>query len=556
MKRELGSSTRPALLAAVSLVVGTSALDAQWTQFGGPSRSFHAPAGELAAAWPDGGPPVKWRRVLGDGYSGVLVDGDRLYTMYRRDGKEVVVCLERETGVTRWEHEYAVETTSSAQQFGDGPAATPAIDGDRLVAVGIGIDVHCLDKGSGELLWSRHFMEEFELPMPGRGYSPSPLVHGELVVLPIGGTAPVDAIDDGPGGGLDGGSVVALDLETGEIVWASGNFPGSKASPILIELAGEPHVVVFMGNELAGLDPESGEILWRFPHATDYGFNCTTPVFDGVDTLVCSSSYNHWTEAVQLVDTGSGFEARRKWDSRRMRIHFTNMVLVDGRVYGVSGMSRPGFLTCLDLETGERVWQHRGFAKANLLYANGPFVILDEDGQLALATFDDDGPDVKGRLELSDSHVFAAPTLVGTELVVRDRRYITAFDLSVEAVAARLEGEGQAFRADQPSLPADVESLLGEYVAEDEEEGQARLVLRQGWLTLELGEEHARLAPLPGSGTSEARWELVEDRTSGSTPRRLERLADEDGAVRWRLWSPRGTERVFRRTGAADPGSG
>lgn len=272
----------------VAAVIATAfPAQGQWLQFGGPHRNFHAPAGQLAESWPEAGPPVTWRRELGDGYSGVLVDGDRLYTMYRRGEDEVIIAMARDSGLTIWEHSYPVAGTLSALEFGGGPASTPTIVGDRLVTVGIGIDVNCIDKKSGEILWSRDMMEEFELSMPGRGFAASPLVHGGLVILPIGGRTPIKAIDDAYYEGIEDGSVVAFDLDTGKIAWVSQDFPGSKASPILIEFEGRSQVVVFMGNELAGLDPKSGELLWRIEHTTDYGFNCTTPVYDGVDMLIC-----------------------------------------------------------------------------------------------------------------------------------------------------------------------------------------------------------------------------------------------------------------------------
>ncbi len=486
--------------------------DAQWTQFGGPTRDFHCPAGELATSWPEGGPPVLWRRPLGDGYSGVLVDGERLYTLYRRDGREVVTCLARSDGATLWEHGYPVETTTSAQEFGDGPSATAVIAGERLISVGVGIDVHCFDKATGAVLWTLDIMEEFEIPMPGRGYAPSPLVYEGLVILTPGGTNPSNAIDDTPNLGLPGGAVIALDVASGDIVWASQDFPGSKASPILIEFGGRTHLVVFMGNELAGLDPEYGDLLWRVEHATDYGFNCSTPVFDGVDTLFCSSAYNRSAEAITLIATDGGFEATRKWASRRLCIHFTNMLLVDGRLYGVSGMARPGLLTSVDAETGDMVWRSREFSKANLLYADGAFLILDEDGRLALATFTDDGLELRGEVEVADSYAFSAPTLVGTELFVRDRHHLTAFDLSSSA-----KTDAPRIELGAPPLPVDVEALVGAYAA-TESDAHARIALIDGWLTVAFdADEPVRLEWQP----ERKLWEVVQDRTSGSTPREI-----------------------------------
>ena len=299
-----------------------------------------------------------------------------------------------------------------------------------------------------------------------------------------------------------------------------------------------------MGNELAGLDPATGALLWRFPHATDYGFNCSTPVFDGVDTLVCTSAYGNWAEAIRLVPGEDGIAVEKRWESRRLRVHFTNVVLVDGRLYGISGMTRPGILTCLDLATGEALWRSRGFAKGNLVYAGpsgdggrGTFLILDEDGQLALAHFADDGLEIAGRVDVADSHAFAAPTLVGTDLYVRNRQDLFAFDLSVAGVAAVAEGRGRTLNRAPPELPEGIEDLVGGYETENPVDGDPlRLALESGRLTLETPEGTYLLGRKPGTEL----YELVEERTSGSAPRTIEFLADEVGNVyRFTLRSPR-----------------
>ncbi len=83
----------------------------------------------------------------------------------------------------------------------------------------------------------------------------------------------------------------------------------------------------------------------------------------------------------------------------------------------------------LDAKTGKPVWRERGFAKATLLYADGKLIILDEDGQLALATVTPEGLNVHSKCEIAKPTSWAAPTLVGTTLYVRDREHIMALDL-------------------------------------------------------------------------------------------------------------------------------
>ena len=156
---------------------------------------------------------------------------------------------------------------------------------------------------------------------------------------------------------------------------------------------------------------------------------------------------------------------------------------------------------------------------ANLVYAGELFLIYDEDGSLALTDLTYEGMEIRGRISMSDSHAFTAPTLVGTDLYVRDRRFLTAFDLSPSAVEAVAEGNGQVLRSESPGLPPDVESFLGSFetTTSGREPKQVHVRLEKGWLVLDLPEQAVvRLA----LGPDGERWEFVEDRTSGSSPRR------------------------------------
>src|SRR5262245_58896719 len=83
--------------------VTASAQTANWPQWGGPQRNFMVEAKGLAESWPAGGPKRLWNRALGEGHSSVVVDGDRLYTMYSKGEKEFVVALNAATGETIWE---------------------------------------------------------------------------------------------------------------------------------------------------------------------------------------------------------------------------------------------------------------------------------------------------------------------------------------------------------------------------------------------------------------------------------------------------------------------
>src|SRR5215471_1523751 len=149
-----------------------------WPQFGGPHRNFTADSTGLASSWPASGPRKLWTRPLGEGYSGIAVDGGALLTMYRKGDQEVAIALDAATGKTLWEYPYSAGIGRMAMENGLGPHTTPLVVNDRVYTVGINAILNCLDKKSGKLVWSKDLYKEF----PGsthmdRGYSTSPVLY-------------------------------------------------------------------------------------------------------------------------------------------------------------------------------------------------------------------------------------------------------------------------------------------------------------------------------------------------------------------------------------------
>ncbi len=98
-------------------------------------------------------------------------------------------------------------------------------------------------------------------------------------------------------------------------------------------------------------------------------------------------------------------------------------------MYGSSGDFGPAFITAIDVSSGKIAWQDRAFSRAQLLYADGKLVILDEDGNLGLATITPQGLQVLAKASVLENLAWTPPTLVGTKLYVRDRKNIAVFEL-------------------------------------------------------------------------------------------------------------------------------
>ena len=401
---------------------GATATD--WLQWGGPGRNFMPDATGLAASWPAGGPRRLWTRALGEGHSAILAEGGRVYTMYRplgamslvrRSQEEVVAALDAATGKTVWEYRYPAPTDGLDFSQGAGPHSTPLIAGNRVYATSTRKELFALDKTTGQRVWAHDFMKEYGSPSPGRGYACSPTLYNGTIIVTVGGP---------------GQAVAAFNQQTGALVWKSGDFEESPASPTLIDVDGQPQLVLFAGNRVAGLDPGSGRTLWSHPHKTDWGLNISTPVWSAADHLLfVSSAYSTGSRAIELRQAGGKTTATEKWFSNRMRVHIGTIIRLGDYAYASSGDFGPSFLSAVDLKTGKIAWQDRSFSRAQLVYADGKLIILDEDGTLGLATVSPQGLKVLSRASVLSHLAWTPPTLAGTTLYVRDRKNIAAFNL-------------------------------------------------------------------------------------------------------------------------------
>ncbi len=405
-----------AFLLFVSLASPAGAND--WSQWGGPNRNFKSSSKGLALTWPSTGPRELWSRALGEGHSSILVEGSRLYTMYSKGEQETVIALDAATGKTIWEHTYSAPTVVDGKatdyQFGKGPHATPLIIGDMIYAVGATARLHCLNKETGKVVWSHDFYKEYNGTFEDRGYSCSPLAYKETIILNVGGA---------------GQALVAFNQKDGSIVWKKHDFMTSPASHVIINVEGQDQVVAFLGKEIVGLDPNNGDLLWSHPHATEWGLNISTPVWGEDNLLFVSSAYNGGSRVLRLAQKGGKTTVTEVWFHNRVRVHHGNTIRIGDYVYGSSGDFGPAFLTAVNVKTGKVAFQNRDFPKATFLLADSKLIILDEDGNLALATPAPNGIKVLSKAQVLQNKAWTVPTLVGTKLYLRDRKTIKALEL-------------------------------------------------------------------------------------------------------------------------------
>ncbi|MBQ00653.1 MAG: hypothetical protein CL477_08200 [Acidobacteria bacterium] len=426
--------TSAAVLIVTTLVVlGVPAVvraqETEWLQWGGPQGDFMTDVTGLADSWPESGPPKIWSRPLGAGHTAILVADGRLFTMYRvshGEGggrpwtpQETVIAMDAATGQTLWEYTYA----SKNQDFGQGagPHATPLLVGDRLFTMGTNKELHAFDPATGDMLWSKNLVTDFGAPpllirsMVKPGYGVNPLAYKDTIIMQVGGP---------------GQSVMALRQSDGEVVWKSGSFLVSHAPSGLISVDGQQHMVVFGGQAVFGMNPDTGQVLWAHAHDAGNDFNFQVPLYSDDDKILFfSSGYIGGSRAIRLVPDGDLVHTEELWYDPRLRFTFLNPLRIGDVVYGTSGQSATAILTATHVETGETAWRERGFSRANMLYADGKVILMEEDGDLSLVRLTPDGLETLSTVSLFNTTTWTVPTLVGTTLYARDREQIVALDL-------------------------------------------------------------------------------------------------------------------------------
>jgi outer membrane protein assembly factor BamB len=337
------------------------------------------------------------------------------------EAKEFVVAMDAKTGATLWEHSYPSPIEDFS--YGAGPHSTPLIVGNRLFTLGTNKLLIAFDKASGKILWSHDLIKNFNAPpllirpVVKVGYGCSLIAYRDTIICSVGGP---------------GQSVMAFRQSDGAVVWKSGDFLTSDAPPVMINFAGRDQLVFLAGGSIQGLDPATGQILWAHPHDPGNDLNCGTPLWGPDNVLFVSSAYKAGSRAIQLKQEGNHTMPEELWFTNRVRYMFLNAIRLGDHVYGTTGDFGPAFLTALNIKTGQSAWQHRGFGRASLLHADGKTLILDEDGDLALARLTPEGATILSEAKVFDTVSWTVPTLVGTTLYARDRQKMVALDLGVQ----------------------------------------------------------------------------------------------------------------------------
>lgn len=362
-------------------------------------------SGELLPdQWYERDPTELWRRPIGEGWSAFSVAGGYAFTLEQRGARELTICYELQTGEPVWLHQEEVRFEESMGD--DGPRSTPTLVDNKVLSLGATGILNCLDARTGKLIWGKDILAEAGHEVPQWAKSCSPLVVDGKVVVTLGSKADQN--------------LAAYDLTSGDLVWRSGDYPTSYASPVVAELAGIRQIVALQQESVDGYDIETGEILWSFPIGNSQS-NCASPMIAG-DSVLTSGGYGYGTHRIQIKETPEGLVAEELWHTRKLKAKFADFLVHKDHVYGLN----EGRLVCLNLADGGMAWRGHNYGHGQLLGIGDHAVIQHERGLVSVIALNPEEETVVNEFEALDHRTWNHPVLAGTILLLRNDREAVA----------------------------------------------------------------------------------------------------------------------------------
>jgi len=388
----------------ITLLIGpVTTLAQDWPQWRGPNRDGKVTGFNAPATWPKN-LTEKWKVVVGLGDSTPALVGDKLYVFAVQNNEETTLCLQAADGKEIWKDTYAPKTAISGApaRHGQGTRSSPAVAEGKVVTLGFGGILSCLDATSGKVVWRKEF-KDFDKPYPRFYAAMSPIIVNGMCVAYVGSE--------------NKGGLIAFDLNSGDKKWEWSNEGVGYASPSMMKLDGKTVLVAESVKSLIGVDPTDGKLLFQAPFAGGGGmaYNAASPIIDG-NTIVCTG---HGTTAFKVEKKGDAYAATELWNNKD-GTQFNTPVLHDGKLYGV--LQRGNFF-CMDAQSGKTLWTDKGGHGqfGAIVDAGSVLLAITQKGEMTVIQPDDKEFKAIATYKISDGETFAHPVLAGNRIYIKDK---------------------------------------------------------------------------------------------------------------------------------------
>jgi outer membrane protein assembly factor BamB len=397
------SDSEPTAALSAPIILET---EAEWPGFRGPNGDGIIPGVRIETDWSVAPPVELWRRPIGPGWSSFAVHGDLLYTQEQRGEDEIVACYNATTGEPVWKHRDATRFWES--NAGAGPRATPTLSRGRVYTHGATGILNVLDAGDGALVWSRNVKSDAGTEVPYWGFSSSPVVADDVVIV------------------ASGGQLVAYELDTGDPRWFGPDGGDSYSSPHELTIDGVTQILLLSAAGATSVHPADGTVLWEHEWP---GYPIVQPALTPGGDVLITANERSGIRRLTIAHGPSGWEVEERWTSTRLKPYFNDFVVHEGHAFGFDG----SILACIDLENGERRWKGGRFGQGQLVLLPDQdlLLVVSEKGELALVSATPDQFTELARFPALEGKTWNHPVLVGDRLLVRNGQEMVAFRLSL-----------------------------------------------------------------------------------------------------------------------------
>jgi len=383
-----------------------------WPEFHGPGRTNLSPEKGLLKRWPEGGPPLLWKYApCGDGYSGVAIADERIFSAGDFEDEEMVFALSMD-GKLLWR----APNGRAWRRASPGSRTTPTYHACLLYHMNPHGRLAAYAGPSGQELWAVDLQSEFGGECGIWGYAEHVLVADGKVLCMPGGPK---------------GRVVALDIGTGETVWANTEIEDTAAycSPVVVTYGGRRQLITLTQKSVAGLDVQTGKLLWSAPFVPRSPQNALTPVFhDGHVFVACG----HRTGGSLMKIDMEGRTATTVWHREDLDNCHGGAILLDGRLFGCGCRQGGKSFYCVDFRTGETVKTDRSLGKVGISYADGMLYCLNHQGMMSLLAITPGGFEIVSQFDLGKrpaNSYLAHPVICDGRMYLRCAEQLFVYDI-------------------------------------------------------------------------------------------------------------------------------
>jgi outer membrane protein assembly factor BamB len=396
-------------VAGLLAISASCALAQDWPQWRGPNRDAKASGFTAPQTWPKE-LTQKWKVTVGLGDATPALVGNKLYVFVRQDADEVIRCLDAANGKELWQEKYAAQAVSGAPSPHSGPRSSPAVADGKVLTIGVGGVLSCVDAASGKMLWRK---DDFSGAWPKFFTASSPIVTGGLCIAQLGSES--------------NGGIVAYDLATGDQKWKWTGDGTAYASPDLLTVEGTKMVVTLTAKKIVGLGVADGKLLWEAPFPVQgMNYNAATPIVEGQTVIFAGAGRG--TKAVKIEKTADGFAAKELWSNPDNGVQFNSPVLKGGQIYGLSQKS---VIFCLDAKDGKTLWTAelggRGFG--SIVDAGSALLALTPKGELVVFEPSDKEYKKLATYKVADTETYAYPVPAGKGVFVKEKDSLSLWNI-------------------------------------------------------------------------------------------------------------------------------